>query len=418
MSCWVKVKRGKIGFRVYWNGREFFQSTAWEDTSQNRKKAEGRAVEMTEEIKARTFNYLKWFPQGNLAHEFGARKTQVEPEQEALTVRRQYETWIAKKKPPFVRASLERDYKQAFNTYILPFMGKMDVNAVTVDTLENFRMYLVEEHKLAIKSARNIMDGSLRAMFRDAGRKMERNPFNDLPERWWPRRVSKLPDPYTEEERDRILDFYANHRPYWAYAFVHFRFFTGTRPSEAVALKWGTVDLRSRKAHIGLSRHLGVENATKTRGSWRTISLLSTVVSVLEKIYPLIIDPDKYMFTDGLGKPIDQSEFNRVSFQPVLRVLKIRPRPFYNTRHTYISVALTAGANIKRIAEHCGTSVTMIEEHYGRYIGDEGDAVLEAYLKAYLKAKAGPKAGPKVEDSSNYREDLASPTGFEPVLSA
>ena len=52
----------------------------------------------------------------------------------------------------------------------------------------------------------------------------------------------------------------------------------------------------------------------------------------------------------------------------------------------------------------------MIEEHYGRYIGDEGDAVLEAYLKAYLKAKAGPKAGPKVEDSSNYRENMASLT--------
>ena len=35
--------------------------------------------------------------------------------------------------------------------------------------------------------------------------------------------------------------------------------------------------------------------------------------------------------------PIDQSEFAR-GFQAVLRGLKIRQRPFYNTRHTFISM--------------------------------------------------------------------------------
>jgi Phage integrase SAM-like domain len=60
-------------------------------------------------------------------------------------------------------------------------MGHMDLNAVTVDTLEDFRMYLVQERRLSVKTARNIIDGSLRAMIRDAGRRIERNPFNDLP---------------------------------------------------------------------------------------------------------------------------------------------------------------------------------------------------------------------------------------------
>jgi integrase len=76
--------------------------------------------------------------------------------------------------------------------------------------------------------------------------------------------------------------------------------------------------------------------------------------------------------------PIDQSEFAR-GFQAVLRVLKIRPRPFYNTRHTFISIALTLGCNQKWIAEQTGTSIAMIQEHYGRYIRDDGDALLRAY---------------------------------------
>ncbi len=79
------------------------------------------------------------------------------------------------------------------------------------------------------------------------------------------------------------------------------------------------------------------------------------------------------------ANPIDQSEFAR-GFQAVLRVLKVRPRPFYNTRHTFISVALTLGCNQKWIAEQTGTSIAMIQEHYGKYIRDDGDALLRAYV--------------------------------------
>ena len=128
------------------------------------------------------------------------------------------------------------------------------------------------------------------------------------------------PDPYTEQEREAILSYYRSNRPYWAYAFVYFRFWTGTRPSEGVALKWGSVDLLSGKAMLSLSRHLGEENVTKTRASRRTISLLPNVAELLKSILPLRVEPNGYVFTDGQGKPIDQSEFNRCSFQPVLRV--------------------------------------------------------------------------------------------------
>jgi integrase len=76
-------------------------------------------------------------------------------------------------------------------------------------------------------------------MFRDAGRRIERNPFNDLSANWWPRLPQKEPDPYTEEEHDKILKFCRGERPHKDYAFVYFRFYTGTRRSEVVALKVG-----------------------------------------------------------------------------------------------------------------------------------------------------------------------------------
>ena len=69
-------------------------------------------------------------------------------------------------------------------------------------------------------------------------------------------------------------------------------------------------------------------------------------------------------------------------FQDVLRVLHIRPRPFNNARHTYISVALTLGCNQKSIAEQTGTSIAMIQQNYGRYIRDEGDRLLRDYVES------------------------------------
>jgi len=420
MACKVKVNRhGYLAFRFYWNGREFWQGTGWRDTAKNRTKAEGKAVEITEEIKGGTFNYLKWFPKGNKAHEFAPKDSTAPAENKPLTVRRFYEEWIEKKKPPFVRLSLRRDYQQSFKKNILPFMGDLDLNGVTVDTLENFRFHLVTERGLALKTARNIIDGSLKAMLRDAGRRLDRNPFGDLPDNWWPRLPQKEPDPYSEGERDAILAYYRDNRPRWAYAFVFFRFYTGTRPSEAVALKWGSVDLLGGKAMISVSRHLGEENATKTRASRRTVALLPNVVELLKNIVPLRVEPASYVFTDGQGQPIEQGEFGR-AFQGVLRVLKIRPRPFYNVRHTFISVALTIGCNQKWIAEQTGTSIAMIQDHYGRYIRDDGDALLRAYVEQpklnVIEAKTGTFAGTFWSVSDKYLKPLVVPTGIEPVF--
>ena len=57
--------------------------------------------------------------------------------------------------------------------------------------------------------------------------------------------------------------------------------------------------------------------------------------------------------------------------ESALRAKGIRERDFYCTRHTFISLALTAGENIKAIAEQCGTSAQMIEKHYGRYMSSD-----------------------------------------------
>src|SRR6266851_1691011 len=78
-----------------------------------------------------------------------------------------------------------------------------------------------------------------------------------------------------------------------------------------------------------------------------------------------------------------------------LRSLGTRPRKFYMTRHTFIAWALSEGANLKGLAEYCGTSVQMIEQSYGRYIRkDFLGPLIGARPKTLGKAAVGEKNGP------------------------
>ena len=87
---------------------------------------------------------------------------------------------------------------------------------------------------------------------------------------------------------------------------------------------------------------------------------------------------DDFVFTTPTGSPIDQANFYRREWVPMLRRLRIRPRPFYNTRHTYISYMLAIGARPLWVARQTGTSLKMIEEHYGeaRVLAAELDALI------------------------------------------
>ena len=70
-----------------------------------------------------------------------------------------------------------------------------------------------------------------------------------------------------------------------------------------------------------------------------------------------------------------------------LRSLGIRPRKAYSTRHKFTGWALSEGANLKGLAEYCGTSVTMIERNYGRFIRSD----FLAPLLASSAARSTPK---------------------------
>lgn len=392
MSARISVSRHKaLVIRLYHpsfpNG-ESWEGTKWKDTLANRKEAEAFAEKITAEMKAGTFDYLRHFPAGNRAKLFAQQNSKMVPQ----TIRQRYDATKKDKMPPFVRRSYWLKWQSHFTYHILSMHGDRLLNTYTVADIRELRAALIEGREgrepVQMRTARNVINSSLRAMFRDAQAEglVEKNPFLSLPPKWWPPGPREQPDPFTEEERDEILAYFdKKYRQTWARgsAFMFSLFWTGARPSELTARRFSDYDQRSGSLTISSSRTEGEDGETKTSKSNRTIKLFPPVMERFEEIRPLRAGPDDYIFTTKKGEPIGQAVFAQSYFWPALTALKIRHRPFYNTRHTWISVMLLHGEHPKAIADYAGNSPAVIYENYARWLGDTskfGEAALNAVV--------------------------------------
>src|SRR5262249_39620944 len=153
----------------------------------------------------------------------------------------------------------------------------------------------------------NIVGGSFRAMLRHARKRglLTRDQFADLMDLEWPDTATPEPDPFTADERERLLAWFKTRtfrvpaagtgyglRLHPAYhACLHRLFWSGMRPSEAAGLQWRDVDLSRATAEVRRSRHLGSYGNPKTKSAKRTVQLFPETVTLLRELQPLRVEP-------------------------------------------------------------------------------------------------------------------------------
>src|SRR5262249_58582667 len=84
----------------------------------------------------------------------------------------------------------------------------------------------------------------------------------------------------------------------------------------------------------------------------------------------------------------------------MLESLKIRPRPVYNTRHSYTSFMLSSGVKLAFVPAKRGTSIKTLESHYAKYI-PEADTGRDAIEKLITKSETEVKPDTAQGDSTD-----------------
>lgn len=121
-------------------------------------------------------------------------------------------------------------------------------------------------------------------------------------------------------------------------------------------------------------RRAGTLEVRKSKTGPRTVYLSDEAVAHF-KALAKGKHPKAYLHTKDDGSPWGKSHQQR----PMVEARKAAKLPkdtnMYSLRHTYISRALLAGVNAQVVAENCGTSVRMIEKHYGKFLRSDRRAM-------------------------------------------
>lgn len=151
-----------------------------------------------------------------------------------------------------------------------------------------------------------------------------------------------------------------------AYNFVLIMCNTGMRPPEAKNLRWR--DVAIRKDDQG--RTLVILHV-RGKGKFRDLVAAGNVAEYLERVRAVsrATAPDDAVFTTDKGDPA--STLYEALIEDLLEKSELRVsgsgklRSTYCFRHTYATFRLTEGVDVYFLAKQMGTSVKMIEDHYG-----------------------------------------------------
>jgi integrase len=197
-------------------------------------------------------------------------------------------------------------------------------------------------------------------------------------------------DPFTILEAETLIA--ALHRD-WGEAqgnYDEFRFFTGLRPSEQIALLVSDCDIGKAKLSVTKARVMARDKDRTKTGEDRLVDLNPRALAVLKRQLALhaklklagTISHDELFFKEN-GEPIRNLQYPWRNWRHTLqRTLKARYREPYNARHSSVSWNLMIGKNPLWVAKQHGHSVQTMLDVYAAWTDGSKESDIGAIKQA------------------------------------
>ena len=307
-------------------------------------------------------------------HEKATRPTQLAG---PLTVKQACSTYV-----DYLRAHKKTadDAEQRIAKHVLPKLGDRQVNELTLDELKRWQRSLIKRDPEDLEVERRSKDTANRLLtsLKAALNQAFLDPANHITSDVAWRRVK--PFKGVGRRREVFLEATQSKRlvNVCEGAFrrlVTAALLTGARPPHELA----TLRVRDFQAELGALSVIDGKTGA------RDIILTNEAVRFFGEIAASRA-PDAQLLPKDDGAAWGKNHHIRPMRDAVEKVKLPEDCTIYALRHTHASLAILNGANLKLLAENLGTSITMLEKHYGNFLAASRRKLIEA---------TGPRVGLK-----------------------
>lgn len=294
----------------------------------------------------------------------------------------------------YVQGAVKRSTWQAYDSHVRfhfkPALGALALCAIHEDTIQGYlgAKLAAGAKPKSVKNHLVILKGMLKYAVKwgylatnpAAGVKaprVEREEMDFLK----PEEVRHLLTATAKEDGEPAI------RPGW-YVPVKLAIFSGLRPGEQFALRIGDLDFHAGQVRVRRTlswdwkRHAAGESrcritSPKTKSAIRNVDLPPDLLEDLRGYVAGLPDKDsdRLLFSTSTGTPLDPKNVVDRVFRKALERAELRRIRWYDLRHTYASLQLAAGANIKYLSTQMGhASVQITLDRYSHLLRDSHPA--------------------------------------------
>ena len=161
---------------------------------------------------------------------------------------------------------------------------------------------------------------------------------------------------------------------------------TGMRRGEILGLQWDDIDFKGNVIRVRRSISNGEIQLPKTEKSRRAVQVGPALLTTLRAHKLRTGVRSSFVFTTKNGTLLDPDNLVKRVFEPTLLAAGIeRHIRFHDLRHTFASILINEGANLKFVSEQLGHASIMITlDRYSHLIAERHDDTVSKFEKLLL----------------------------------
>lgn len=282
------------------------------------------------------------------------------------------EKWLSYKAPQ-IKPTTVKSYSEMVNQHIAPYFKERKLHRITQHDIDEYVSFKTNEGKLKNKTIGYHVT-ILKMMLKRAviWEYIKANPAQYTEK---PKAERKEIEPLGPAE---IQVFLQNVTPGF-YPFFLTAVFTGMRRGEMLALRWSDINWATGCIHVRRSISLGIVQEPKSKHSIRSIVMAPKLKQVLRK-HQLACNPSDLdlVFPNRVGTHMDGRNMYQREFMAGLRRAGLRKVRFHDLRHSYASILICQGENIKFIQNQLGHGSAQVTlDTYGHLMPQTNNGAAE-----------------------------------------